>query len=115
MTIRHHLSDPLLIAYAAGNLPEAFGLVVATHVSLCDECRARLGAYEALGGAVLDEADSADVPLVLVSAPAGSVTTDITGTGVGYDGLLAGDYTNAFGGTSAAAPSPSEDTTPSIT
>lgn len=41
---------------------------------------------------------------ILVSAPAGSVTTDITGTGVGYDGLLAGDYTNLFGGTSAAAP-----------
>ncbi|MGV8950965.1 MAG: ChrR family anti-sigma-E factor [Cypionkella sp.] len=54
MTIRHHLSDPLLMGYAAGNLPEAFGLVVATHVSMCDECRARLGAFEAVGGAVLD-------------------------------------------------------------
>ena len=41
---------------------------------------------------------------ILVSAPAGSVTTDVTGTGVGYDGLLNGDYTNAFGGTSASAP-----------
>jgi putative transcriptional regulator len=29
---------------------------VATHISLCDECRARLGAYESLGGAVLDHA-----------------------------------------------------------
>ena len=37
MTIRHHLSDQLLMAYAAGQLPEAFNLVVATHVSLCDE------------------------------------------------------------------------------
>lgn len=54
MTIRHHLSDPLLIAYAAGNLPEAFGLAVATHVSLCDDCRARLGAFEAVGGAVVE-------------------------------------------------------------
>jgi putative transcriptional regulator len=61
MTIRHHLSDPLLIAYAAGNLPEAFGLVVATHVSMCDECRARLGAFEAVGGAVL-EIDTAPMP-----------------------------------------------------
>lgn len=41
---------------------------------------------------------------ILVSAPAGSVTTDVTGLGVGYDGLLNGDYTNVFGGTSAAAP-----------
>ncbi len=54
MTIRHHLSDALLIAYTAGSLPEAFSLVVATHVSLCDECRARLGSYEALGGAMVE-------------------------------------------------------------
>ena len=44
----------MLMGYAAGNLPEAFGLVVATHVSLCDECRAKLAAFDALGGAVLD-------------------------------------------------------------
>lgn len=58
MTIRHHLSDPLLMAYAAGSLPEAFSLVIATHVSMCDECRARLGAYEAVGGAVLESGHS---------------------------------------------------------
>jgi putative transcriptional regulator len=54
MTIRHHLSDPLLMAYAAGQLPEAFSLIVATHVSLCDECRARLLSFEAVGGALID-------------------------------------------------------------
>ena len=58
MTIRHHLTDPLLLAYAAGNLPEAFSLVVASHVSLCDGCRARLAAFEALGGAVVEQADA---------------------------------------------------------
>lgn len=41
---------------------------------------------------------------VLVSAPAASVTTDLLGSGPGYDGLLSGDYTNGFGGTSAAGP-----------
>lgn len=41
---------------------------------------------------------------VLVSAPAGSVTTDLLGNSAGYDGLLNGDYTNSFGGTSAAGP-----------
>jgi putative transcriptional regulator len=56
MNIRHHLSDSMMIAYAAGTLPEAFSLVVATHVSMCDDCRAQLGAYEAVGGAVLDGA-----------------------------------------------------------
>ena len=42
------------MAYAAGHLPEAFNLVVATHLSLCDDCRARVGAFEAVGGALLD-------------------------------------------------------------
>ncbi len=60
MTIKHHLSDQLLIGYAAGNLPEAFSLVVATHVSLCDECRARIETYEAVGGAIL-EAETAEM------------------------------------------------------
>lgn len=41
---------------------------------------------------------------VLVSAPAGSVTTDLLGKRPGYNGLLNGDYTNQFGGTSAAGP-----------
>lgn len=53
--ITHHLSDDLLMAYAAGQLPEAFNLVVATHVSLCDECRAALGAFEAVGGALMED------------------------------------------------------------
>lgn len=55
MSITHHLPDPILMAYAAGTLPEAFGLVVATHVSLCDDCRTRLHAFEAVGGAVLED------------------------------------------------------------
>lgn len=53
--ITHHLTDALLMGYAAGTLPEAFSLVVAAHISLCDECRARLGSFEALGGAVLED------------------------------------------------------------
>lgn len=61
MTIRHHLNDQLLMAYAAGTLPEAFGLVAATHVSLCDECRARLAAFEAVGGAVIDTAPDCEM------------------------------------------------------
>lgn len=58
MTIRHHVSDPLLMAYAAGTLPEAFGLVVATHVSMCDDCRARLASFEAVGGSVIERCGS---------------------------------------------------------
>jgi len=53
--IKHHLTDEILMAYAAGTLPEAFNLVVATHVSLSDDSRARLYEFEAVGGAILDE------------------------------------------------------------
>lgn len=53
-TIKHHLSDQLLMGYATGELPEAFSLVVATHISMCDDCRARAETYEAVGGAVLE-------------------------------------------------------------
>lgn len=59
--IEHHLTDGLLMAYSAGSLPEAFNLVVATHVSLCDECRARLGSFETLGGAMLEDCGNADL------------------------------------------------------
>lgn len=59
--VNHHLTDELLMGYAAGTLPEAFNLVIATHISLCDDCRARLGAFEALGGAVLSEIEIAPV------------------------------------------------------
>jgi putative transcriptional regulator len=52
--ITHHLSDNLLMAYSAGTLPEAFNLAVATHIALCDDCRARLASFDAVGGAVLD-------------------------------------------------------------
>lgn len=52
--ITHHTTDALLAAYAAGNLPPAFALVVATHVSLCVECRAALAAHQTLGGLVLE-------------------------------------------------------------
>ncbi len=55
MMIRHQLPDNILMGYAAGALPEAFNVVVATHVSLSDEARARLAAFEAVGGAMLDD------------------------------------------------------------
>ena len=53
--ITHHLPDWLVRSYATGSLGHAFSLVVAAHVSQCDECRARLEAEELAGGLVLDD------------------------------------------------------------
>lgn len=47
--------DELLIAHAAGKLPEPVALVVATHLALCPASRDRYARYEALGGVLLDE------------------------------------------------------------
>ena len=55
--VKHHLNDALLLSYASGTLEEGFSLAVASHVSLCDECRARLESFEAVGGTLLDESD----------------------------------------------------------
>lgn len=60
-TIRHTIPDDLLMGYAAGVLPQPFDLVVATHVSLSDDARARLASFEAVGGAMLDEMDEAEI------------------------------------------------------
>lgn len=66
--VNHHLTDELLMAYAAGTLPEAFGLIVATHVSMCDECRARMASFDAVGGALLDECDTAPLETTSLDA-----------------------------------------------
>jgi putative transcriptional regulator len=54
MTIKHHLTDDLLMAYSAAQLPEAFNLVVATHLSMCDDCRAYAESFDMIGGALLE-------------------------------------------------------------
>lgn len=51
----HHVSDDLLLAYAAGSCSEAESLLVATHLTLCPACREQESDFEALGGALLAE------------------------------------------------------------
>jgi len=60
-TIKHHVTDALLMAYSAGTLPEAFSLTIAAHVSMCDDCRARLGAFDTVGGALIEQGATEDV------------------------------------------------------
>lgn len=77
--ITHHIPDALMAAYTAGSLPEPYALVVATHVSMCQECYASYEAHQALGGAVLEAAGEAAVSedlksdvLALLDAPVAS-------------------------------------------
>lgn len=49
------------MAYSAGHLPEAMNLIVATHISMCDECRAALASFDAVGGAMLEACETADM------------------------------------------------------
>jgi len=56
MTVNHPIGDEMLMGYAAGSLPQAFDLVVASAVSLDDDARGRLAGYEAMGGALLEGA-----------------------------------------------------------
>lgn len=77
MTIQHHLDDATLMAYSAGTLPEAFSLIVATHMSLCAQCRAEAENLDTLGGVLLDDTataelspDSLEHTLALLERPA---------------------------------------------
>ena len=49
-----HFPDDWLIDYASGALAEPLAIVVATHVALCEICRAAVADYEAVGGALLE-------------------------------------------------------------
>jgi len=59
MTVKHHPSETLLLAYAAGHLSEALSLVVAAHLTYCPDCRDIVAEAEAMGGALLDDSPPA--------------------------------------------------------
>ncbi|KIC08816.1 transcriptional regulator [Leisingera sp. ANG-M1] len=59
--ITHHIPDAMIAAYAAGSLPHAFAMVVASHLSYCRDCQAALGAHQSAGGALLEAAHSEEL------------------------------------------------------
>lgn len=61
MTIAHHLDEATLMRYASGDLDEAFLVVVATHLAMCDECRKAVHDAEELGGEMLFACEPADM------------------------------------------------------
>ncbi|WP_205960451.1 transcriptional regulator [Ramlibacter henchirensis] len=57
MMILHHPEDEFLLLLAAGHLPAGQAVVVAAHVEECAQCGARLRTLQAVGGALLQNAE----------------------------------------------------------
>lgn len=57
----HHLTDELLLDYAAGNLDAMTGMLVATHLALCPACRAAVADGDRLGGTLLEDLPAASL------------------------------------------------------
>ncbi len=51
--VNYHPSDELLMAFSAGQEPNALGLMVSCHVEKCASCKRRMAFYENLGGEML--------------------------------------------------------------
>lgn len=51
----YHPNDELLMQFAAGQAPDALGLMVACHLESCAHCREKVKLYEQLGGDIVGE------------------------------------------------------------
>jgi putative transcriptional regulator len=60
MAFAHPTSD-MLTAYATGSATEGVSLLVATHLTYCAGCRARIAEREAMSGALFVQGDAAEM------------------------------------------------------
>jgi putative transcriptional regulator len=79
MNIRHHPDDSTLVAYAAGAVTEGISLVVAAHLELCPQCRARVQEATDLGGVLLAGLDPAPMGEGALAAALARIEADIEG------------------------------------
>ena len=56
--VSHHLDEATIMRYAAGDLDEAFTVIVAAHIAMCDQCRQAVHDAEELAGGLLDVAET---------------------------------------------------------
>ena len=61
MNIHHHLDNATLLRYASGDLDEAFCVVVAAHLAMCDECRSAVHTAEEVGGRLFETGDATEL------------------------------------------------------
>ena len=61
---KHHPGDELIVSYAAGELNEAWSLLIATHIAVCPRCRDRVGTAEALGAALIEDVSAGELAVM---------------------------------------------------
>lgn len=61
MTLRHHPDLASLMSCSAGSMPEPLAAVMATHVSMCPECRVELGRMERIGTVLFNSLPPAEI------------------------------------------------------
>lgn len=61
MTISFHPDIATLMAFSAGTLEEAYTVVVATHLAMCEACREQVKRIDLIGGAFLTSEPEADM------------------------------------------------------
>lgn len=59
--INHHPDCATLMSYASGTLPEAFRVIVAAHIAMCEHCQAEIALMHDIGGALLENTQSVDL------------------------------------------------------
>jgi putative transcriptional regulator len=72
MTINHHPDIASLMCCSAGSQPEVFAAVIASHLSVCPDCRSEVGKLQRLGVALFEGLPVAemasDAPVVAMRA-----------------------------------------------
>ena len=51
------------MAYSTGQLEEGFSLAIATHISMCDQCRVELESLEVMGGAIFENLEPNEIDI----------------------------------------------------
>lgn len=54
ISIQHHPDEVFLLDYASGALGEAWSIAIATHLSLCPDCRRAVAGMESIGAGLME-------------------------------------------------------------
>lgn len=63
----YHPNNEFLMSFAAGQLSNSLGIMIACHLEQCAQCRQQIAKYETLGGEILASVESQAVSPELIS------------------------------------------------